>query len=104
MRMPEKLTEEQVRHVAKLARLRLSDDEVTHMASDLSNVLDYVSKLNELDVDGVEPMAHPLEVTNVLREDKPVAGLPVELILANAPEKDPPFFKVPKVLGDGSGA
>lgn len=104
MRMPEKLTEEQVRHVAKLARLRLSPDEVTHMASDLSNVLDYISKLNELDVEGVEPMAHPLEVTNVLREDEPVAGLPVELILANAPEKDPPFFKVPKVLGDGSGA
>jgi aspartyl-tRNA(Asn)/glutamyl-tRNA(Gln) amidotransferase subunit C len=74
------------------------------MAQDLSNVLDYISKLTELDVEGVEPMAHPMDVTNVLREDEPVAGMAVEAVLANAPESDPPFFKAPKVLGDGSSA
>jgi len=102
--MPEQLTEDQVRHVAKLARLRLEPEEVTSMAHQLSHVLGYISKLNELDVTNVEPMAHAMEQTNVLRQDVPEPGLPVEQILANAPEKDPPFFKVPKVIGDGSGA
>jgi len=102
--MADKLSADQVRHVAKLSRLRLSDQEIEHFAAQLSSVLDYMSKLNELDVDGVEPMSHALDVTNVLRPDEPVPGLPVDLALANAPEKSPPFFKVPKVLGEGSGA
>ncbi|MCC7192559.1 MAG: Asp-tRNA(Asn)/Glu-tRNA(Gln) amidotransferase subunit GatC [Phycisphaeraceae bacterium] len=102
--MPEKLTDDQVRHVAKLSRLRLGEDEVSQMASRLSAVLDYVSKLNELNVDGVEPMAHAMELNNVLREDEPRAGLPNDAVLANAPEKTPPFFRVPKVIGDGGGA
>jgi aspartyl-tRNA(Asn)/glutamyl-tRNA(Gln) amidotransferase subunit C len=67
-------------------------------------VLDYVSKLNELDVEGVEPMAHAADVTNVLRDDEPQAGLTPDEALANAPASEPPFFKVPKVIGDGSGA
>lgn len=104
MTMPENLTEEQVRHVAKLSRLRLEPAEVTAMAQQLSHVLDYISKLNELDVTDIQPMTHPMDVTNVLREDTPEDGLPVEAILANAPEKDPPYFMVPKVLGDGSSA
>lgn len=102
--MAEQLTEEQVRHVAKLSRLRLEPEEVSSMAHQLSHVLGYISKLNELDVADVEPMAHAMELTNVLREDIPEPGLPVEDILANAPEQDTPFFKVPKVIGDGSGA
>lgn len=102
--MPEQLTSAQVQHVAKLARLRLGEDESQAMAHDLSRILDYITKLNELNVDGVQPMAHPMDVTNVLREDEPSQGLPVEKILASAPEKDPPYFKVPKVLGDGSSA
>lgn len=102
--MPEKLTEQQVRHVAKLSRLRLSDEEVHRMAEQLSAVLDYVSQLSELNVEGVEPMAHAMELTNVWREDVPGETLTVEQVLANAPQKDPPFFKVPKVIGDGGGA
>ena len=98
------LSEDEVRHVAKLSRLRLSDDEVRHFADHLSAVLDYVSKLNELDVEDVEPMAHAMDVTNALREDQPQPGMTVEAVLANAPAQSPPFFKVPKVLGEASGA
>jgi aspartyl-tRNA(Asn)/glutamyl-tRNA(Gln) amidotransferase subunit C len=100
----EKLTEQQVRHVAKLSRLNLSDDEVHHFSEQLSGVLGYVSKLNELDVTGVEPMAHAMDVTNALREDVAEPGLTAGQALANAPATDEPFFKVPKVIGDGGGA
>lgn len=102
--MPEQLSPAQVEHVAKLARLRLGPEESQAMAHDLSRILDYIAKLDELDVNDVQPMAHPMDVTNVLREDEPEPGLAVEKILANAPEKDPPYFKVPKVLGEGSSA
>lgn len=102
--MPQRLTEQQVRRVAKLARLKLSDKEVHSFAAQLSNVLDYVSKLGELDVEGVEPMAHAMDVTNAFREDVEEPGMPVEAALANAPDKDPPYFKVPKVIGGGEGA
>jgi len=102
--MSEQLTEDQVRHVAKLSRLRLSDDEVRRFAGQLSAVLRHVAKLNELDVEGVEPMAHAMDVSNILRDDEPIPGMPVERVLANAPDADPPFFKVPKVIGEGSGA
>ena len=98
------ITEADVRHVAKLSRLHVSDDEVHHFTEQLAAVLDYISKLNELDVDGVEPMAHPLELVNVLRADQEVPGMAVDSALANAPAKTPPFFKVPKVLGDGPSA
>ncbi len=102
--MAEKLTDNQVRHVAKLSRLRLSDEQIARYGEQLSAVLDYFAKLNELDVEGVEPMAHAADVTNVLRADEPVDGLSTDAALANAPAQSPPFFKVPKVLGEGSGA
>ncbi len=102
--MPRQLTPDDVRRVAQLSRLRLTDDEVQRMATELSAVLAYISKLEELDVAGVEPMAHAMDMTNVLREDTPSPGRAVDTALANAPAKDPPFFKVPKVLGEGSGA
>jgi len=100
----QRLTDQQVRHVAKLSRLDLNDQEIEHFSGQLSDILEYVSKLNELDVDKVEPMAHAMDVTNVLRDDQEIEGLKVETALANAPAKTPPFFSVPKVLGDGSGA
>jgi len=102
--MPEKLTDEQVRHVAKLSRLKLSDERIHYFAEQLSTTLDYISKLSELDVDNVEPMAHPTDMTNKFRDDQPTPGMPVDDALANAPQADPPFFKVPKVLGDGGSA
>lgn len=99
--MSKTITEDDVRHVAKLSRLKLSDDEVSHFATQLDAVIGYVSKLNEVDIDGVEPMAHALDLNNVLRQDTESPGMDVAEALANAPDKDEPFFKVPKVLGDG---
>lgn len=102
--MSNRLTDEQVSHVAKLSRLRLSTDEIHHFAGQLSNVLQYISKLNELNVDGVEPMAHPFDVTNVLREDVEQPGLSVDAALTNAPKRMESFFEVSKIIGDGAGA
>jgi len=102
--MAEKLTDAQVRHVAKLSRLHLSDQEVAQYAERLSATLDYVSKLGELDLDQVEPMVHATDAHNVLREDEPRPSLTVEQVLDNAPDQSPPFFKVPKVLGQGPSA
>lgn len=98
------ITEADVRHVAKLSRLHVSDEQVRHFTVQLAAVLGHISKLNELDVEGVEPMAHPLELVNVLRPDVEQPGILTDVALANAPAKTPPFFKVPKVLGDGPSA
>ncbi len=102
--MTHRLTDDEVRHVAKLSRLRLTDEQVHHFAQQLSAILGYVSKLNELDVSNIEPMAHAVDLTDVLRQDEPTEGIEIETVLANAPDAEKPFFKVPKVLGDGSGA
>ena len=98
------ITDADVRHVAKLSRLKLTDEQIADHTKQLGRVLDYIDKLNELDVEGVEPMAHALDLSNVLREDVPTEPLSVEKALATAPDSDPPFFKVPKVLDEGSGA
>ncbi|MHB1157350.1 MAG: Asp-tRNA(Asn)/Glu-tRNA(Gln) amidotransferase subunit GatC [Phycisphaerales bacterium] len=102
--MSERLTDAQVRHVAKLSRLKMDDQRVHFFAEQLSNVLGYIGKLNELNVEGVEPMAHPTAMTNKLREDVERPGLSRSAALANAPDADEAFFKVPKVLGESSGA
>ena len=98
--MSEKLTEEQVRHVAKLARLNISDKEVAAFTLQLDAILDYVAQLDELDTSGVEPLAHCLAVHNVLREDVIRPSLSNDDALANAPHRDGGFFAIPKVLGD----
>jgi len=102
--MSAKITEQDVRQVAKLSRLHLGDAEVTHFTEQLAKVLGYVAKINEVDVEGVEPMAHPLDLTNVLRDDVEQPGLSTDVALANAPQRDESFFAVPKVLGEGPGA
>lgn len=102
--MSERLTDAQVRHVAKLSRLKMDDAQVHFFAEQLSKVLGYISKLNELDVETVEPMAHPTSMTNKFREDVERPGMALGMALANAPDADESFFKVPKVLGDSSGA
>ena len=104
MGMSNKITEQDVRHVAKLSRLKLDDEQIQHFTGQLSSVLEYIDKLNELDVTNVEPMAHPTDMTNVLREDVPTEPLPVDKALQNAPAAVEPYFKVPKVLGDGGSA
>ncbi len=99
----ERLDDEQVRHVAKLARLKLSDADVHRYAEQLTGVLGYVAQLKEVNVAGVEPMAHPLPLKNVLRGDVVKPGLTTEQVLANAPSRDGAFFTVPKVLDNGLG-
>jgi aspartyl-tRNA(Asn)/glutamyl-tRNA(Gln) amidotransferase subunit C len=86
---------EQVLHVAKLARLRLTDDEVERMAGELSKILEYVETMNELDLDGVEPTSHVVDLTNVLREDLPRPSLDRETALEQAPDAAEGGFRVP---------
>ena len=86
---------DQVLHVARLARLRLTDDEVTQMTSELSTILDHIEKINELDLDDVEPTSHVVEVENVLREDDPRPSWPHDRVLAEAPDASAGGFRVP---------
>jgi aspartyl-tRNA(Asn)/glutamyl-tRNA(Gln) amidotransferase subunit C len=95
----QKISVEDVRHVAKLARLALSDAQLARFTGQLEGILGYVAKIGEVDVAGVEPMAHALPLHNVFREDVVEPSLPVEKVLQNAPDTDGPFFKVPKVIG-----
>ena len=94
-----KITREEVEHVAKLGRLELTAEELETFGRQLSDVLTYIEKLNQLDTSKVEPMSHAVDLTNVFREDATGESLPVDEALGNAPERDGGFFKVPKVLG-----
>src|SRR3954451_15417117 len=111
---PMSLTADQVRWVAHLARLELSDAELETMTRQLSGIVDYVNQLQAVNTDGVEPLAHALEVHNVFREDEPRPhareahtvsregeprpSLPVDEALANAPDRRGDFYGVPAVL------
>ena len=86
---------EQVLHVARLARLRLTYDEVERMSSELSTILDHIEKISELDLDSVEPTSHVVEVENVLRADEPRESWPRERILDPAPDPADGGFRVP---------
>ena len=102
--MPEKIDQTQVKKIAKLSRLELTGEEVDEFAGQLSAILDYIAKMNELNTDNVEPLAHCLPITNVLRKDQIKESLGTEKALANAPQRDGEFFKVPKILEDSSWA
>ncbi len=95
-----KLSHADVERVGLLARLELSADEVSTFATQLSDVLKYFELLSELNTDGVEPMAHAIELTNVLVPDIGRASLPREDALRNAPKHDDECYRVPAVLGD----
>ncbi len=90
---------EQVLHVARLARLRLSDEEVERMSDELSSILEHVERIGELDLDGVEPTSHVVDVENVLRPDEPRPSWPRERILAPAPDATDDGFRVPSPGG-----
>jgi aspartyl-tRNA(Asn)/glutamyl-tRNA(Gln) amidotransferase subunit C len=92
------LTADQVRWVAHLARLELSDAELQTMTPQLSAIVDYVNQLQKVDTEGVEPMAHAVEVHNVFRDDEPAPSLEVDAALANAPDRRKDFYAVPAVL------
>ena len=89
------ISPEEVRHVARLARLTLTDDEVARFGEQLSAILEAVSKVSEVDLSDVPPTAHPLDLVNVWAQDEPRPSLPVEEALANAPDRDNGFFRVP---------
>jgi len=86
---------EQVLHVARLARLELAEDEVEHLAAELSSVLGYVETIGQLDLDGVAPTAHVVDVVNALRADEPRPSLPQDVALAAAPDPAAGGFRVP---------
>ena len=89
------ISREEVLHVARLARLNLSDDEVEKMSSELSGILDHIEKIGELDLEGVPPTSHVVEVTNALRPDEPRPSWPREEMLAAAPAVADEGFEVP---------
>jgi aspartyl-tRNA(Asn)/glutamyl-tRNA(Gln) amidotransferase subunit C len=90
---------EQVLHVAKLARLRLSDEEIERMSTELNGILDHIEKIEELDLDGVEPTSHVVALENVLRADQPRASWPRQTVLDAAPDAGDGGFRVPSPGG-----
>lgn len=88
----------QVEHIAGLARLWITDEEKETFVSQLSNILEYVEKLNGLDTSGVEPTSHVIELTNVMRDDAPRPSLPPADTLGNAPDRTEEFYRVPKII------
>ena len=89
------ITREDVLHVAGLARLALSEEEVERFGEQLNVILEAVSKVSELDLSGVEPTSHPLELVNAWADDEPRPCLPLDVALANAPEPEADAFRVP---------
>jgi aspartyl-tRNA(Asn)/glutamyl-tRNA(Gln) amidotransferase subunit C len=90
----------QVRHIGNLGRIRLSDTDVEQFGQQLASILSYIEKLDELDTENVEPMAHAVEIHNVLAADVLGESLTPDQALANAPAREGDYFSVPKVLGD----
>jgi aspartyl-tRNA(Asn)/glutamyl-tRNA(Gln) amidotransferase subunit C len=97
---PPVLSRDQVAHVAKLARLELSDQELEMFTGQLASVLAHAADVAALDLRDVEPSAHPLDLRNVLREDEPVPSLPRQDVLAAAPAVEEERFLVPRIIGD----
>ena len=94
------LTRDDVAKVSLLARLRLSKEEIDRMTEQLGQIVGYVEQLQELNTDGVEPMAHGVELSNVFRDDELRPSLPRDEALANAPKRDEECYRVPAVLGE----
>jgi aspartyl-tRNA(Asn)/glutamyl-tRNA(Gln) amidotransferase subunit C len=94
-KIPDVIDRDQVLHVARLARLRLAEDEIDKMSRELSTVLDHIEKISELELDGVAPTSHVVEVENVLREDDPRPSWPPDRVLAEAPDAGARGFRVP---------
>ena len=89
------INRDEVLYVARLARLALSDEEIDRLGAQLNAILEAVGKVSELDLADVEPTAHPLDLVNVWTDDEPRESLPVEDALANAPDREAGFFRVP---------
>lgn len=94
------LTPDQVRHIAHLARLALTDEDVAKFAPQLSEILDYFERLKAVDTTGVPPTAYPLDLHNVMRDDEPDPPAPVEEVLKNTPQREGDFFRVRAILDE----
>ncbi|HMN47640.1 MAG TPA: Asp-tRNA(Asn)/Glu-tRNA(Gln) amidotransferase subunit GatC [Ignavibacteriaceae bacterium] len=94
------VSKKDVEKIAELARLKFSEDELENFTPQMNEILNYMEKLNELDTENVNPLSHPVEQTNVFRDDKLKPSITTEEALRNAPAKDEHHFKVPKVIGD----
>ena len=92
------ISREEVEHIAKLAKLSLSDEEVDKYAKDLAGIAEFISELNEVDITGVSPTAHVVDKRNVFRKDERQESFPREQILKNAPSKEAGCISVPKVV------
>jgi aspartyl-tRNA(Asn)/glutamyl-tRNA(Gln) amidotransferase subunit C len=92
---------ELVRHIGKLSRIELTQQQLRTFSRQLASILEYFDKLQELDTANVEPMAHAVEIHNVFAGDTPGVSLTPDRALANAPDRDGNFFRVPKVIDDG---
>jgi aspartyl-tRNA(Asn)/glutamyl-tRNA(Gln) amidotransferase subunit C len=93
-----KISAEEIERVALLARLHLTGDEKTRLTEELDSILGYMDKLNQLDTAEVEPFSHALEAANAFRPDRVTNRPDAEALLANAPDRDATFFKVPKII------
>jgi aspartyl-tRNA(Asn)/glutamyl-tRNA(Gln) amidotransferase subunit C len=93
-----KLSREEVEHVARLARLAVTESEIEVFQKQLSDILNYIGKLNELETGDVEPTSHVLDIRNVFREDEVRPGLTTEQALSGAPEPSDGYFRVPKII------
>ena len=98
--MSGKITRKEVEHVARLARLELSEGEKDLMTAQLDRILGYMDKLNELDMSQVEPTSHVIPMVNVMREDEAKPSLSPDDALANAPDRETPYFRVPRIIED----
>jgi len=94
------ITREEVLHIARLARLELSDTELERMREQLNGILQYIDKLKRLDVTGVEPTSHAVPLVNVMREDEVAPPFAQDAMLANAPDRVAALFRVPRIIED----
>lgn len=98
--MPERISRDDVAAVARLARLRLSDDELDRATVQLGDILDHARDMSALDLSGVEPTSHPYRLSNVLRDDVAMPSLDRDEVLAAAPSAEAGMFRVPPVMGE----
>jgi aspartyl-tRNA(Asn)/glutamyl-tRNA(Gln) amidotransferase subunit C len=93
-----RISKDEVKHVAHLARLAITEEEAEMFQKQLDAIITFAEQLNELDTDQVEPTSHVLHMKNVMREDKPAKGLPIEEVLKNAPDQKDGQIRVPAIL------
>jgi aspartyl-tRNA(Asn)/glutamyl-tRNA(Gln) amidotransferase subunit C len=93
-----KINIDEVKKVAKLSRLKITDEEASKMAIDLDNILEYASKINELNTENIEPTSHSMPLKNVLRDDVVIESLDRNKIMSNGPDVENGFYKVPKII------